>query len=186
MLRTVLTLLLALCVPSAAAAATAAAPDDAPQTTPEQATRIHAGDEAPGFSLELVDGTRFDLAAQRGKVVLVNFWATWCPPCVAEMPHLRDEILGQYPDEDFVVVCVSREETNQKIAAFAEENRVSALPMGGDLDRSIYAQYAEHTIPRNFLVGRYGKVLFESIGFEPEDFEALKVAIAGAVEAPAR
>ena len=165
--------------------AIAIAGDEPPQTTPEQATLIHVGDAAPNFALEMVGGGTFDLAAQRGKVVLVNFWATWCPPCVAEMPHLRDEVLPLVGD-DFVMICVSREETNEKISKFARKHRVADLPMGGDTDRSIYKQYADHTIPRNFVVDRDGQVIFQSIGFEEPDFKAMIATIEGAIVQEAR
>jgi peroxiredoxin len=173
-------LILLLLVPSLALAG-----DEPPQTTPEQATLIHVGDVAPTFEVEIVGGEVFDLAEQRGKVVLVNFWATWCPPCVAEMPHLRDEVLPLVGD-DFVMVCVSREETNEVISAFAQKRRVSDLPMGGDVDRSIYKQYADHTIPRNFVVDRDGTVIFQSIGFEEPDFEKMIETIQSAIGHEAR
>jgi peroxiredoxin len=157
-----------------------------PTTTPEQATRTELGQEAPTFTVEMVGGGSFDLAAHRGKVVLVNFWATWCPPCVAEMPHLRDEVLARFAGDDFAMICISREETNELIAAFAKEHQVAGLPMGGDVDRSIYSQYAEHTIPRNVVVGRDGRILFQSIGFEEPEFEAMISTIAEATGAGAR
>ena len=166
--------------------ALAIAGDEPPQTTPEQATLIHEGDEAPTFVIEMVGGGTFDLAEHRGKVVLVNFWATWCPPCVAEMPHLRDEILSEFTGADFAMICIAREETNEKISKFAMKHRTSELPMGGDVDRSIYKQYADHTIPRNFVVGRDGKVLFQSIGFEEPDFERMIEVISNAVGHEAR
>lgn len=159
---------------------------DAPQTTPEQATLIHVGDDAPTFALDLVGGETFDLADQKGKVVLVNFWATWCPPCVEEMPHLRDEVFRRFEGEDFVMVCVAREETNKKIASFAEIKGWSEVPMGGDVDRSIYKQYADHTIPRNFVIDREGTVIFQSIGFEKPEFEQMIEVIGAALSREAR
>jgi peroxiredoxin len=159
---------------------------DAPQTTPEQATLVHVGDEAPAFAVEMVGGGTFDLSAQRGKIVLVNFWATWCPPCVEEMPHLRDEVFRRFKDENFAMICVSREETNEKIAAFAKKKGWSELPMGGDVDRSIYSQYADHTIPRNFVLDHDGTVIFQSIGFEKPDFEKMIEVIGMAVSREAR
>jgi len=163
-----------------------AAGDEPPTTTPEQATRTRLGQEAPTFALTMVDGAEFDLAAYRGKVVLVNFWATWCPPCVEEMPHLRDEVLARFAGDDFAMICISREESNEKIAAFAKNRKVTELPMGADVDRSIYSQYAEHTIPRNVVVGRNGEILFQSVGFEEPDFVEMISVIADAVGAESR
>ncbi|RKZ11869.1 TlpA family protein disulfide reductase [bacterium] len=173
-------------IPGLMAPAPALAGDDEPTTTPEQATLVHAGDTAPDFEVAMADGSTFKLADQRGKVVLVNFWTTWCPPCVAEMPQLRDQVLARFPASDFVMVCISREETIEKISKFAKAKKVTELPIASDTDRSIYSQYAEHTIPRNFVVGRDGVVLFQSVGFEGPEFEEMLVAIEGAVTTEAR
>ena len=171
---------------TASDAASDTASDEPPTTTPEQATLTEPGQQAPTFALTMVGGAEFDLAAHRGQVVLVNFWATWCAPCIEEMPHLRDEVLARFADDDFAMICVSREETNEKIAAFAKKRKVTELPMGGDVDRSIYKQYAEHTIPRNVVVGRDGEILFQSIGFEAPDFEKMISVIAEALRTEAR
>jgi cytochrome c biogenesis protein CcmG/thiol:disulfide interchange protein DsbE len=68
-----------------------------------------AGDPAPALEATLVDGSRFVLAGQRGKVVLVNFWATWCPPCRAEMPAI-DAFYRAHRDEGLVVIAISMDE----------------------------------------------------------------------------
>jgi peroxiredoxin len=147
--------------------------EDPPQTTPEEATRTEVGQAAPLFQLETVGGETFDLQAQRGKVVLVNFWATWCPPCIEELPALRDRVFDRFAGEGFAMLCVSREESNEKIAGFARKREVEELPMAGDLDRSVYSLYAEHTIPRNVVIDRDGRIVFQSFGFEEEEFERM-------------
>lgn len=155
---------------------------DAPSTTPAQATRTEVGQLAPTFTLETVDGSVFDLEAQRGKVVLLNFWATWCPPCIEEMPALRDRVLQRFEGDDFAMLCIAREEDSAKIAAFAKKRDVTALPMAGDVDRSVYAQYAEHTIPRNVVIDREGRIVFQSFGYEEPEFAKMIETIAALVE----
>ena len=162
------TLILALAL--ALALATPAVASDAPSTTPAEATRTEVGQAAPTFALTTVDGTVFDLEEQRGKVVLLNFWATWCPPCIAEMPALRDRVYERFAGEDFAMLCIAREEDDAKIVPFAEKHEVTALPMAGDVDRSVYALYAEHTIPRNVVIDRDGRIVFQSFGFEEDEF----------------
>lgn len=145
---------------------------DEPTTTPAEATRTEVGQMAPVFELERVDGTTFSLEAQRGKVTLINFFATWCPPCIEEMPHLEKEILARFDPEHFSLICVGREHQNAELPKFAKKRGLD-LPMAGDPEREVYAQYAEHTIPRNVVVGPEGKILFQSFGFEREDFDRM-------------
>jgi thiol-disulfide isomerase/thioredoxin len=78
------------------------------------------GAEAPDFELTMLDGEIFRLSEQRGKVVLINIWATWCPPCVAEMPDI-DRLAADYADE-LVVIGVNCGEPEQTIADFIAAN----------------------------------------------------------------
>lgn len=90
--RTLLALLLLVALPSAAAA-------------------LHEGKAAPALEAKLLDGQTFSLAGQAGKVVIINFWATWCAPCRAEMPAL-DAFYRKHRDEGLVVLAVSMDEPN--------------------------------------------------------------------------
>ena len=153
---------------------------DTPTTTPEEATRTEVGQTAPDFTLELVSGEEFHLGAHRGEVVLVNFFATWCPPCIEEMPHLQEEVVARFADAPFAFVAVGREHENAELPPFARKHDLD-LPMAGDADRSVYALYAEHTIPRNVVVGPDGTILFQSIGFEREDFDRMITVIESAL-----
>src|SRR5579863_7939310 len=72
------------------------------------------GQPAPALVAQELNGQTFDLAAQRGKVVIVNFWATWCPPCRKEMPDLQ-ALYDKYKDQGFVVLSIS-DEGKEKVA----------------------------------------------------------------------
>ena len=166
----------------AATIAPAVDASDAPSTTPAEATRTEIGQVAPTFTLKTTGGEVFDLREQRGKVVLLNFWATWCPPCIEEMPALRDRVYEAFSGEDFAMLCIAREEGDEKIRAFAKKRKVSALPMAGDVDRSVYALYAEHTIPRNVVIDRDGVIVYQSFGFEEEEFAEMIAVIEQQIE----
>ncbi len=156
------------------------APEDT--LTPAETVLVGVGDPAPGFELVTLDGEIFNLEAQRGKVVLVNFFATWCPPCREELPFLEDEVWRRFDPEKFALIVVGREEDEEVIGPFVEKNAYS-LPFAGDPDKVAYDQYASRFIPRNFVIGPDGTILFQSQGFERGDFDKMVAVIEEAVAA---
>ena len=135
-------------------------------------TYIFAGDVAPAFKVTTLDGAEIDIEKLSGKVILINYFATWCPPCMKEMPYLESEIYNKIDDDDFVLVCIGREHTEDELVKFKEEKGFN-LPMAPDPGREIYSKYAKMMIPRNFVIGRDGKVIYQHIGFETEEFEKM-------------
>nr|MEE4268634.1 TlpA disulfide reductase family protein [Candidatus Krumholzibacteria bacterium] len=143
-----------------------------PSPTPEETTLTAVGQLAPDFTVETLDGGTFTLGEQRGQVVLVNWFATWCPPCQEEMPHLQSEVWEVFRDQGLVLVSVAREETAEVVRPFIQKYAVT-WPFLLDPDRSAYARYAEAFIPRNHVIDREGRIIFQSSGFEREDFEEM-------------
>ena len=154
----------------------AAAPDRNPDSEIEAATLVKAGDQAPDFTVEMFDGSRVTLADLRGKVVLLNFWATWCPPCRQELTRVQSDLIDRFAGRDFVFLPVSRGEERADVEAFRQKTGYT-FAMGLDPDQKVYDLYAGNYIPRNFLIDRDGKVLLASVGYEPEEFDALLDAI---------
>ena len=154
----------------------AAAPDRNPDSEIEAATLVKAGDQAPDFTVEMFDGSRVTLADLRGKVVLLNFWATWCPPCRQELRRVQSDLIDRFAGRDFVFLPVSRGEERADVEAFRQKTGYT-FAMGLDPDQKVYDLYAGNYIPRNFLIDRDGKVLLASVGYEPEEFDALLDAI---------
>lgn len=144
---------------------------DAP--SPEEATLTTVGQVAPSLTVTTMDGETFDLAAQRGRVVLLNFWATWCPPCRQELPAVRDEIWARHhARDDFVLISVSREEAPEVVSRFLADRDFGWM-FATDPDRTNYARFADAHIPRNYVIDRRGRIAYQSVGFEPAEFAAL-------------
>lgn len=111
---------------------------------------------APEFSRRDLDGARFSLADYRGKVVLLNFWATWCAPCLTEMPQFM-EWQKQYAAQGFQVVGVSIDDSEAPAARTAEKLRLNYPVVMGDA--TLAEQYGGVLgVPVTFLIDRYGIV----------------------------
>lgn len=172
-------LVAALAVMAIAAPTTASAQSQEDQI--KATTIIHQGDKAPDFTVEMVSGEHIKLSSLKGKVVLINFWATWCPPCRQELTHVEKEIIEHFKGQDFVFLPISRGEKKSVVEAFRDKQGYT-FPMGLDPKQEIFKKYATNYIPRNFVVGKDGKVIYVSVGFEPAEFASMIKAIEAALK----
>ena len=139
-------------------------------------TLVKVGDKAADFTVEMLDGKQITLSKLKGKVVLVNFWATWCPPCREELKHVQKEIVDRFKGKDFVFLPISRGEKKATVEAFREKAGYT-FPMGLDPKQSIFKLFASNYIPRNFLIGKDGKIVYLSVGYDEKEFNELISAI---------
>lgn len=113
------------------------------------------GRMAPDFAVDTFDGGAFRLSEQRGKIVVVNFWASWCPPCRAETP-LLETASGNLGD-DVVMVGVDIWDTDDAATAFLSDNRVT-YPNGPD-DDGIALDYGVTGVPETFVINAEGRII---------------------------
>ena len=135
----------------------------------EKETLLKVGDDVPEFVVEMFDGQKIDIKDLKGKVVLINFWATWCPPCQEELKRVQKEIIDRFKGKDFVFLAISREETKEQVKKFRDRNGYT-FPMGLDPERKIYSKFATASIPRNFIIDKKGKIVEIEVGYTKESF----------------
>ena len=134
-------------------------PDDLAETT-----LINAGDIAPDFTVEMLDGSKVTLSALQGKPTLLIFWATWCTPCRLELSKLQEHIIDRYGDR-INVLPISRGEERAKVEEYISKMGYT-FAVGLDGDQSIYRKYATNYIPRCFVIDAKGKVLYSGVGYD--------------------
>lgn len=135
----------------------------------EKETLVKVGDDVPEFVVEMFDGQKINIKDLKGKIVLINFWATWCPPCQEELKRVQKEIIDRFKGKDFVFLAISREESKEQVKKFRERNGYT-FPMGLDPERKIYSKFATATIPRNFIIDKKGKIVEIEVGYTKEAF----------------
>lgn len=134
------------------------------------------GDVAPDFAADLVSGEKFVLSENSGKVVLLNLWATWCGPCVEEMPAF-EKLNSEYGD-DVAIICVNCVESKDTVNAFVKENGYT-FPIAYDLDGIITSKYPTQGIPYTLVIGKDGNIeniYLGSMGME-QQYETYKASI---------
>jgi len=137
---------------------------------------IKVGEVAPDFDVASLRGDgRVSLAQHRGKVVLLDFWASWCVPCAASVPHyqqLRSALSGR----GFELVALGLDENVADGRAFLDRFAVG-YPAGSDPEGTVASRYALKGMPYAVLIDRDGVVRATHVGFEPADIEGLRARI---------
>jgi peroxiredoxin len=119
---------------------------------------------APDFTLRSLEGKNLRLGEQRGQVVLVNFWATWCGPCRQEMPHLN-KLYEKYKSSGFVLLGVNVDDDSRQAAGVANKLGVK-FPVLPDADKRVSKQYDLSAMPSTVLIDRDGRVRYLHRGYQ--------------------
>ncbi len=136
---------------------------------------VKVGDMAPDFEMALPDGQKVKLSSLRGKIVMLQFTASWCGVCRKEMPYIESEIWQKHKNNpNFALYGIDREEPVEKIEYLKEVTGVT-YPIGLDSDASIFGLYAEKSagITRNIIIDKDGKIAMLTRLFEEEEFNRM-------------
>ncbi|MFC4389085.1 redoxin domain-containing protein [Gracilibacillus marinus] len=131
------------------------------------ATGLEVGDMAPDFQLQTLSGEEARLSDYRGSRVMINFWATWCPPCRAEMPDMEKF----YQDKDVVILAINLVDTEnslQNVKDFSEEYNLT-FPILLDTDMEVSTLYAVRPLPTSYMIdsnGRINNIAFGALNYD--------------------
>ena len=134
---------------------------------------VKVGDEAPDFTVTTIDGEKYKLSEFRGKVVMLQFTASWCRVCREEMPFIESDIWQRHKqDENFVLLAIDRDEPAERVVQFVENIGIT-YPIAPDPESKVFTKYAsaEAGVTRNVLIGRDGKIIYLTRLYEEPKFK---------------
>jgi peroxiredoxin len=125
---------------------------------------LNIGDAAPAFTMNGPDGKPISLADFKGKVVMLDFWATWCPPCVRSIPHVK-ELWAQYKDKDFVILGVSLDRDLDKWSTYIKDQNMSwpQVSDGKYWENAAAMQYQIESIPSVWILDKQGRIVLKNM-----------------------
>ena len=142
----------------------------------EASSFVNVGEPVPSFTVTDTDGNQFSTHDLRGKVLLINFFATWCGPCKLELPHLDKMNADFQQDPNFASIVIGRGETDETVREFQSMNGLT-MRMAADSDESVFAKFASDTIPRTIVVSPTGSIVYSKAGFYDRDVNVIRRAI---------
>jgi peroxiredoxin len=143
---------------------------------------VLVGKPAPDFELQLLTGKKFQLAQNRGRVVVLDFWATWCGPCLTAMP-LVDRIVHEFDGAGVQLIAVNQQETPKQITSMLERHKLN-LTVALDRDGGVSQKYRAESIPQTVIIDRTGNVARVFVGIGPNSAETLREALRSVLAPP--
>lgn len=141
---------------------------------------VKIGQQIPDFSMELPNGKTVKMSDLKGKVVMLQFTASWCGVCRKEMPHIEADIWKKYKDNpNFALYGIDLDEPKEVVEKFAKQIQIT-YPLALDPKGSIFYQFAEKGagVTRNVIVDKTGKIVFMTRLYKDEEFQEMKKVIA--------
>ena len=135
---------------------------------------VKVGDEAPKIEIELLDGQLLTNENLNGKVVVIQFTASWCSVCIKEMPHLEKEVWQKFKNDNFLLIGVDLKEELNVVESFIQETEVT-YPFTIDMDGSFFESFTNPGagVTRNIVIDKTGKISFLTRLFDPKEFQEM-------------
>lgn len=145
----------------------------------EDDLKLKVNDVASGFTVEMINGKKINLADLKGKVVLLNYWATWCAPCLIEFAEFPEKILEPFKDKNFVLLAISIGESRATVEEKMDKMKKYGVNFNVGLDptKEIWDKYAVGAIPKSFLIDKNGTIKYVSIGNAEGNVDKLSAEI---------
>lgn len=143
---------------------------------PENIFKIQVNDPAGTFTVNMINGSSLNLSDLKGKVILLNFWATWCAPCLMEFYDMPEKILTPFQNENFVFLPVSIGEKQDIVKKKIEKLQADGIDLnsGIDPDLSIFHHFvSKESIPVNILIDQQGIIRYTSVGNSATSLDSL-------------
>lgn len=140
---------------------------------------VKTGQQMPDITLQLTDGSTITTADLKGKVVMLQFTASWCGVCRKEMPHIENEIWQKHKDnDDFALIGIDLKESLETVKKFAADMKIT-YPLALDPNGEVFYTFAARGagVTRNVIVDRTGKIIYMTRLFKKEEFEEMKKVI---------
>lgn len=141
--------------------------------------KLNVDSLAKNFTVEMIDGQRISLSDLKGKVILLNYWATWCAPCLMEFSEIPNKILAPFEGRQFVFIPIAIGEDKEKVKLKMEQMKKYNINfnVGYDPAKMIWNEYASGVIPKNFIIDKNGIIRHVSIGYMEGNLDKLAVEI---------
>lgn len=144
------------------------------QSDKDTSNLLELGSDLPEFIGVTLDGDSVSSDDLYGKVVLINFYATWCVPCNLQLPYLEKDVWAKYKDnEDFILLVFDKEEQADVVRSFITKKNWT-MPFCLDEKSHIFSLFATKFIPRNYLFDKESRLVLQSNGYNKQEFTVLR------------
>lgn len=142
------------------------------QETNNSSDIIIVGDKVPDFTVKTINNSVICIKELRGKYVLINFFATWCSPCMSELPYI-EKLNRKFTNKNIEIIAIGREHDMAELIEFNKQKHFT-FNIAADPNRIIYNLFASKYIPRNYIISPKGKVIYQHNGFSKSEISKIE------------